>query len=89
VRLKENASSWYPVVQQYVLLIGGILGIAYETVRDHIDRPGLLLVFMAMMGLSSVAAGALGAMSNNLPTFMRSPHAAETPTVEPTPTKGP
>lgn len=51
------------MVQKYVLLGGGLYGIYYETVKEHADRPGLLIVFMCMVGLSSVAASVMGSVS--------------------------
>lgn len=34
-----------------ILFFGGFLGVAYETLGEQVDRPSLLIVFAAMMGL--------------------------------------
>lgn len=44
-RLREN-----------VRFIAGLTGLLYETVVEHVDRPVLLGVFAAMIGLDLVAA---------------------------------
>jgi len=42
---------WKHPSRDAVLFIVGILGIIYETGFDNIDRPSLLVVFSAMIGL--------------------------------------
>lgn len=34
-----------------VLFFGGLVGVAYETIVSQADRPTLLILFAAMMGL--------------------------------------
>lgn len=34
-----------------MLFFGGLAGVAYETLAVNVDRPSLLIVFAAMMGL--------------------------------------
>lgn len=41
----------FKAFRSFVLFIGGLAGIAYETLAEHADRPTLLVVFTAMMGL--------------------------------------
>lgn len=41
----------WPQVRNAVLFVAGILGAAHETVIAHGERPTLLLLFAAMMGL--------------------------------------
>jgi hypothetical protein len=74
VPIKDIIDAWFPVVQRYVLLFGGLGGVYYETVIDHVDRPGLLILFAGMMGLSSIAEGALG---------FHVPHFGEPPASQP------
>jgi hypothetical protein len=42
--------SW-PAYRDVILFFAGLSGVAYETVGEHADRPTLLLLFGAMMGL--------------------------------------
>lgn len=37
-----------------MLFFGGMMGIAYEAGWEHIDRPELLILFGAMVGLPGV-----------------------------------
>lgn len=39
------------VTRNSLLFVVGLLGIAHQTLVEHIDRPALLAVFSAMMGL--------------------------------------
>lgn len=41
------------VARDTILFTVGLMGIAYETVVEHADRPTLLLMFGAMVGLPS------------------------------------
>ena len=44
----------YPTFNQIrrgVLFLGGLVGVAYVTLIDTTDRPTLLILFAAMMGL--------------------------------------
>lgn len=43
--------AWFPVVLRY----GALAGVFYETVFEQFDRPGLLMLFGAMLGLGEVA----------------------------------
>ena len=38
-------------IRSGVLFVVGIAGIAYETLVEHIERPTLLILFAAMIGL--------------------------------------
>jgi hypothetical protein len=42
------------VARTVLLFLGGMAGIAYETVAEGTDRPTLLLLFAAMIGLPFV-----------------------------------
>lgn len=42
------------VTRNLVLFIFGLGGITYETVADHSDRPTLLILFGAMVGLPPI-----------------------------------
>jgi hypothetical protein len=39
---------------KWVLRFAGLAGIAWQTIVDHSDRPELLVVFAAMVGLDQV-----------------------------------
>ena len=39
------------ITRDLVLFVGGLVGIAYETVVERVDRPALLAVFAGMLGL--------------------------------------
>jgi uncharacterized membrane protein len=41
----------WPLVRDVALFLCGVAGIAYETVFTQVDRPTLLLLFAAMVGL--------------------------------------
>jgi len=41
----------WPLIRDILLFLGGLAGVAYETLASQIDRPTLLLLFAAMMGL--------------------------------------
>lgn len=41
------------VARDTVLFVGGLLGVVHETLWSKADRPTLLLLFAAMMGLPS------------------------------------
>lgn len=45
----------FPTVRRYALLIGGLLGVGYETLFAKVQAPALLIVFGGMMGLSELA----------------------------------
>jgi hypothetical protein len=41
----------WPAIRDVLLFSGGLLGVAHETLLSSTDRPTLLLLFAAMMGL--------------------------------------
>jgi hypothetical protein len=41
----------WPLIRDILLFFGGLAGVAYETLGSQADRPTLLLLFAAMMGL--------------------------------------
>lgn len=41
----------WPLIRDILLFCGGLAGVAYETLASQADRPTLLLLFAAMMGL--------------------------------------
>jgi hypothetical protein len=41
----------WPVIRDVILFLSGLGGVAHETVLAHADRPTLLILFAAMMGL--------------------------------------
>ena len=43
--------SWWPTVRDMLLFMGGLAGIAHETLVTDVERPTLLLLFAAMAGL--------------------------------------
>jgi hypothetical protein len=45
---------WWPRIRAVSLFVAGMSGIAYETVWEHSDRPDLLILFAAMVGLEGV-----------------------------------
>ena len=44
----------WPILRDLILFIGGLAGVAHETLISDVDRPTLLLLFAAMMGLPMV-----------------------------------
>lgn len=41
----------WPFLRDAVLLLGGLLGVGHETLIAKTERPTLLILFAAMMGL--------------------------------------
>jgi hypothetical protein len=41
----------WPFFRDALLFLGGLGGVAHETLLTHSDRPTLLILFAAMMGL--------------------------------------
>lgn len=41
----------WPLVRDITLFVFGLAGVTYETVVSRVDRPTLLLLFAACMGL--------------------------------------
>ena len=48
---RRDAEWWNTRLRDFVLFIGGFLGVAYETLLEQVDRPALLALFGGMMGL--------------------------------------
>jgi hypothetical protein len=46
----------FTAVRNVVLLIAGLLGIGYETVFDNAEKPTLIVLFGAMIGLPAFLA---------------------------------
>ena len=47
----ENFLAWFPVVMRY----GALLGVFHQAVWVELERPSLLALYGAMLGLSEVA----------------------------------
>lgn len=47
--MTRKAPTW--LTRDLVLFVAGLLGIGYETVFEHFDRPTLLIIFGSMSGL--------------------------------------
>jgi hypothetical protein len=45
-----KTSTW-PVIRDVALFIGGLAGVGHETIIATAERPTLLILFAAMMGL--------------------------------------
>lgn len=41
----------FPLIRDLVLFLGGLAGVGHETLLVHAERPTLLILFAAMMGL--------------------------------------
>lgn len=41
----------WPAIRDILLFIGGLAGVAHETLISNVDRPTLLILFAAMLGL--------------------------------------
>jgi hypothetical protein len=41
----------WPVARDIILFVGGFAGVLHETLLVHVDRPTLLILFAAMMGM--------------------------------------
>ena len=48
---RNNPDWWSTKTRDFVLFVGGFLGVIYETVVEQVDRPALLAVFGGMLGL--------------------------------------
>jgi hypothetical protein len=48
----ETFLAWFPVVMRY----GALIGVLHQAVWENFDRPYLLAVYGAMMGLGELAA---------------------------------
>ena len=48
---RPDADWWNTKLRDFLLFIGGFLGVAYETLVEQVDRPALLALFGGMMGL--------------------------------------
>lgn len=51
-RRKNRVGEWWTTkTRDFVLFVGGMLGVIYETLVEKADRPALLAVFGGMLGL--------------------------------------
>jgi hypothetical protein len=41
----------WPIIRDVLLFLGGLAGVMHETIISRVERPSLLLLFAAMMGL--------------------------------------
>jgi hypothetical protein len=64
----------WPIFRDAVLFLGGLGGVLHETLLTSSERPTLLILFAAMMGL---------------PAFLRQPNGAAPPPAEPEKADGP
>ena len=46
----------WPRVRDIALFVGGLAGVLHETLFTQVERPSLLIVFAAMMGLPAFFA---------------------------------
>jgi len=60
--------AWYRKYHGPILFCAGLLGIAYETLVEHSDRPYLLALFGGMVGLPFLTTGATGRSTSDPPT---------------------
>lgn len=51
VNPRKNPISDWPFLREIILFVGGVAGIAYETIGKSNPDPSLLVVFAGMMGL--------------------------------------
>lgn len=63
----RTVNDWYAATRDIILFLGGLAGVMHETIRSTSERPTLLLLFAAMMGL---------------PAFLRSDEARKKFTIE-------
>lgn len=47
----KKTGFWTREVRDFVLFLGGLAGVAYETLVEQVDRPALLALFAGMLGL--------------------------------------
>ncbi len=59
--IRQQMLDFFPVLMRY----GGFAGVCYEALAEHFDRPYLLALFGAMMGLSEITR-AVGSASQTL-----------------------
>lgn len=51
-RRRPKKKGWsFPLIRDIILFVAGLAGLAYETIFTTIDRPTLLLLYAAMLGL--------------------------------------
>ena len=55
------------ITQGSVLFVAGLAGVIHETVIGQADRPTLLLLFAAMMGLPAFLGGSGGSKGGGTP----------------------
>lgn len=64
VMTPESWLAWAPVATRY----GALAGILYETVFEGVDRPALLALFGAMLGMNEIASAARQTRRDKEPT---------------------
>lgn len=47
----------WPLLRDLTLFVAGLLGVMHETLVSRVERPSLLLIFAAMMGLPAFLNG--------------------------------
>jgi hypothetical protein len=47
----NNPFNRWPIIRDIILFFGGVAGVAHETLAAAPERPTLLILFAAMMGL--------------------------------------
>lgn len=52
--MNDPWTTWWPRLRNVTLFLTGLTGIAYETLYQQTDRPELLILFGAMVGLPGV-----------------------------------
>lgn len=57
----ENWLAWFPVLLRY----GALAGVLYETIFEQFDRPYLLALFGAMLGLGEVTKAVQATRNGN------------------------
>lgn len=53
---RRDPERWSARTRNFVLFVGGFLGVLYETIVERVDRPVLLAVFGGMLGLPGFLA---------------------------------
>lgn len=48
---RSHSDAW-SMISRKIAFFGGLIGLAYETVFENVDRPWLFLAFLSMMGLA-------------------------------------
>jgi hypothetical protein len=66
----------WPILRDVSLFLGGMAGVLHETLLSHSERPTLLILFAAMMGLPAFLQGGEG--SNTASERIMRPHSRAT-----------